>query len=90
MVLILKIRLQASLIYKIVQTEVILFLPNYSFQLETLEAFKIVVKRSTSLKLELLNRKLYVDLKNGLNFENLITNESVNPYSLFFRHLVDR
>ena len=30
------------------------------------------------------NRKLYVDFKNGLIFENPITNESVDPYSPFF------
>ena len=44
-------------------------------------AYKI---RSTSLKLGSQNRKLYVDLKNGFNLENLITNESVGPYSPFF------
>ena len=32
---------------KIVQTEIILFLPNYSLQLETLGAYKIVILRST-------------------------------------------
>ena len=40
--------------------------------------------KSTSLKLDSLNRKLYVDIKNGLNLENLITNESVDPYSPFY------
>ena len=57
MVSILKIRLQAIPLNKIVQTEMILFLQNYSLQLETLGAFKIV-----SQKLGFLNRKLYVDL----------------------------
>ena len=32
--------------------------------------FKIVIFTSTSLKLKSLNRKLYVDIKNGLNLEN--------------------
>ena len=53
-------------------------------QLETLGAYKIVIFRSTSLKLGLLIRKLYVNFKNGLNLENPITNESVDPYSPFF------
>ena len=30
---------------------------------------------------------MYVDFKNNHNFENLITNESVDPYSPFFKTL---
>ena len=48
-------------LYKIVETEIILFLPNYSLQLENLGDYKIV-----SLKMNLLNWKLYVDFKYGL------------------------
>ena len=66
------------------QTEIVLFLQNYSLQLKTLEVFKIVIFKFTSLKLGLLNRKLYIDFKTGLNLENPITNEAVDPYSLFF------
>jgi len=33
--------------------------------------------RSTIINLDSLNRKLYVDIKNGLNLENPITNMSV-------------
>ena len=67
------------------QTQIILFLPNYSLQLDTIGAYKIVIFRSTSIQLGLLNRKLYVDFKNGL--ENPITSESVDHYSPFFgRH----
>jgi len=60
MVSILKIQLQASLwiLKKIVQMEIILFLLNYSLQLETLGVYKIVIFSSLSLKLGLLNRKL--------------------------------
>ena len=50
-------------------------------QLETLGAFKIVISRSTSLKLNLLKRKLYVDIKNGLYPGNPIGNESVDLIS---------
>ena len=53
-------------------------------QLETLGAYKIVIFRSTSKKFGSLIRKLYVNFKNGLNLENPITNESVDPYSPFF------
>ena len=52
--------------------------------MEALGACKIVNFGSTSLKLGLLIRKLYVDFKNGLNLENLITIESVDPYSPFY------
>ena len=52
------------------QTEIILFLPNYLLQLETLGACKIDIFRSTSVKLDSLNLKLHVDFKNGLNLEN--------------------
>ena len=62
------------------QTEIIFYF-YFAFYLETLGAYKIVIFRHTSLKLDSLNRKLYVNLINGLNFENPITNE---PYSLFF------
>jgi len=65
------------------------FYQIYSFQLETLGVFKIGIFKSTSLKLGSLNRKFLVDYKNGLNLENLITNESVDPYSPFFRNPVD-
>ena len=60
MVLILKTRLQASLwiLKKIMQMEIILFLPNFLLLLETLGVYKIVVFRSTSLTLGLLNRKM--------------------------------
>ena len=37
--------------------------------LETLGAYKIVIFKSTSIKLGSLNRKLYVDLKIGLNLD---------------------
>ena len=78
MVSILIIRLQVGrLLYKIVQTEIILVFPNYSLQSETLGAYKVFILRSTSLKLGLLNRKLYVD------FKNPITNESVECRHLF-------
>ena len=63
-------------LYKIVQTEIILFISNYSLQFETSGAYKIVIFVSTSLKSGLFNRKLYVNFKNCLNLENLITNES--------------
>ena len=53
-------------------------------QLETSGAFKIVIFRSISLKLDFLSRKLYVDLRNGLNLENPITNESVDSIPRFF------
>ena len=36
----------------------------------------IVIFRSTSLKFGSLNRNLYVDIKNGFNLENPITDES--------------
>ena len=62
-------------LYKIVQTEIILFLPNYLLQLETSGAYKIFIFKSG----------WYVDFKNGLNLENPITNESVDPYSPFFK-----
>ena len=39
------------------------FYQIYSFQLETLGVFKNAIFRSTSLKLGLLNRKLYVDFE---------------------------
>ena len=55
---------------------------DYSFQLETLGDCKIVILRSKNLKLD-LKRKLYVDFKNGLNLENPIKNESVDPSSQF-------
>ena len=57
------------------------FLPNYSLQLETSGAYKIFIFRSKSL----IKSGLYVDFKNGLNLENPITNESVDPYSPFFK-----
>ena len=62
-------------------TDIILFLPKYSLQLETSGAYKIV--KSTSLKLGLLNRKLNVDFKSGLNLENPITNSPVECRPLF-------
>ena len=37
--------------------------------LETLGAYKIVIFKPTSIKLGSLNRKLYVDLKIGLNLD---------------------
>ena len=52
-----------------------------SLQLETLGAYKIVISRSKSLKLNSLHRKLYVDFKNGLNLENPITSKSVNHFT---------
>ena len=61
----------------------------YSLQLETLEAYKIIIFRFTSLKFGSFNLKLYVDFLIGLNLENPITQECVDPYSPFFlRHLV--
>ena len=60
------------------------FYQIYSLQLETLGVFKIVIFRSTGLKLGSLTQKLYVDFKNVLNLENPITSESVDPYSPFF------
>ena len=48
------------------QTEIILILPYYSLQVETLEAYRIVILRSTSLTLGLLTQKLYVDYEYGL------------------------
>ena len=48
-----------------------------SLQLETLRAYKIEFFGPTGLKLASLIRKLYVDIKNGLNLENSITNKSV-------------
>ena len=61
------------------------FIQIYSIWLETLGAFKVVIFRSTSLKLDTLNRKLYLNFKNVLNLENPITtNESVDPYFPFF------
>ena len=54
--------------------------------------WKIVIFRSSILNLGLLNRKLYVDFKIGLNLKNPITNKSVQCTPLFFsffgRHLV--
>ena len=47
--------------------------------LESLGACKIVIFRPTSLTLDSLIWKLYVDIKNGLNLENPITNKSVDP-----------
>ena len=68
---ILKVRLQTSLHRSLayVQTEIIFYLRNYSFQLKTLEVYQIFIFKFKSLKSGLLNRKLYVDFKNGLNFE---------------------
>ena len=60
------------------QTEIIFYF-LFRSRLKNLEAHKIVIFRSTSLKLSLLIRKLYVDLKSGLNLGNSITNESVDP-----------
>ena len=54
----------------------------YSLLLETLGAFKIVIFRSTSLKLGSLNWKLYVDFKTGFNLKNPITNESLDYHFL--------
>ena len=62
------------------QTEIIFYF--YSLQLKTLEAYKIVIMfKSTSQIWDSLSRKLYVDIKNGLNLENRITNKSVDPYT---------
>ena len=46
--------------------------------------WKIVIFRSSILNLGLLNRKLYVDFKIGLNLENPIANKSVDHYSSVF------
>ena len=55
-----------------------------------MEAFKNVIFRSTKYKpkVELIESGIVLKLKNGLNLENPITNESVNPCSPFFRHPV--
>ena len=45
--------------------------------LETSEAYKIVILRSTRLNLNALNRKLYLDIKKGLKLKN----KSVDPYT---------
>ena len=37
----------------------------------------LIMFRSTIMNLDSLNRKLYVDIKNGLNLENPITNKFV-------------
>ena len=58
--------------------------PIYSLQVETLEAYKILIFRFTSLKFGSFNLKLYVDFFIGLNLENPITQECVDPYSPFF------
>ena len=63
--------------------EIIFFYQIYSLQLETIGAFKIIVLRSTSLNLGSSNLKLYADFKIGLNRENPVTVESVDPYFPF-------
>ena len=58
----------------------------YSFQLNT-EAYWIEIFRSKFYKpkiVGLIELKLYLDFKNGINIENPIRNESVDPYSPFF------
>ena len=50
---------------------------------EGVGAYKIVILNPTSLKMGSLNRKFYVNIKNGLDLENPVTNESVGPYSRF-------
>ena len=60
------------------QTEIILFFTKLLTPVGNFRSLKIVILRSTSLKLGLLIRKLYVD------FKNPITNESVDPFSPFF------
>ena len=66
-----------------VQTGIILIFTKLFTQIGNLRSLEIVIFRSTSLKLGLLNRNLYVDFKNGPNLENPITNESVDPYFPF-------
>ena len=50
--------------------------------------------RSISIKLGSLNRKFFLNIKNGLNLENPITNKSVDPYVqteiifIFTAHLI--
>ena len=64
--------------YKIVQTKIIITKCTHFRNLYNCTFL------STSLKLGSFIQKLYVDFKNGLNLENPITNESVDPYSPFF------
>ena len=52
-------------------------------------AYKIVIFRSTSLRLGLFNRKLYVVLKNFLNLEIRLQTSLKAPIPCFFRHPVD-
>ena len=49
-----------------------------SLKLKTLEAYKIVIFKSTSLKLGVLIRKLYVYIKKCINLENPISSKSVD------------
>ena len=65
-----------------------LFLPNLLTPAGNFRRFKNCHFRSTSLKLGSLNRKLFINFKNGLNFYYTIINKSVDPYSKFFRHPV--
>ena len=65
-----------------------LFLPNLLTPAGNFRRFKNCHFRSTSLKLGSLNRKLFINFKNGLNFYYTIINKSVDPYSLFFKHPV--
>ena len=46
----------------------------------SLGAYKIVIYSSTSVKLDSLNRKFYVDITNSLNLENPNTRKAVDPY----------
>ena len=66
----------------------LLFSPLLTLQLETLGAYEIVMFRSTSLKLDFLNRILYVDFQNGLNLESPFTNESETLIPRFLIHPV--
>ena len=60
-----------------------LFLPNLFTPVRNFRSLKIVIFKSISLKFDSLNRKLYVDFKNGLNLENPITKRVFRVRPLF-------
>jgi len=89
MVSILKIRLQTSLQRPLCANgDYLYFYQIYSLQLETSGAYKIVIFRSTSLKLDLLNWKLKIDFKMVSVLKILLQTSVKTLIPRFFRHPV--
>ena len=56
------------------------FSPNLLTSVGNFRSQKIVIFKSTSVKLGSLNKILYADFQNGLNLLNAIINECVDPF----------